>query len=86
MLDNLELVLLSIDEALDSGHIMELDSYAIVNRVLMQASETQPTGGGGGGGGGSGGQGGGGQTIGELSISQALGLARDQLFKGGGGP
>jgi hypothetical protein len=63
---------------LDSGHIMELDSHAIVNRVLMQASETQPLGSGGG----QGGQGG--QTIGELSITQALGLARDQLFKGGG--
>ena len=53
---------------------MELDSLAIVNRVLMQASETQQQG-----------QGQQAQTIGELSISQALGLARDQLFKGPGG-
>eukprot|EP01031_Cornospumella_fuschlensis_P032710 gene32710-39545_t len=35
-LDNLELVLLTIDEALDDGRVMELDSAAVVNRVLMK--------------------------------------------------
>ncbi len=39
MFDNLELILLTIDEALDHGHIMELDPLAIVSRVLMKASE-----------------------------------------------
>lgn len=70
MLDNLELILLTIDEAIDSGLIMELDSSAVVSRVLMksgdaQASATpaqQP-------------------ALGDLTISQALGMARDQLFK-----
>lgn len=62
MLDNLELILLTIDEVLDHGQIMELDAAAVVSRVLMKASEAA-------------------QTIGDLSISQALGLARDQFIK-----
>lgn len=39
MLDNLELVLLTIDESLDHGQIMEIDAMAVVSRVLMKASE-----------------------------------------------
>ena len=39
MLDNLELVLLTIDETLDHGQIMEIDAHAVVSRVLMKASE-----------------------------------------------
>eukprot|EP00428_Durinskia_dybowskii_P065205 CAMPEP_0170373898 /NCGR_PEP_ID=MMETSP0117_2-20130122/10312_1 /TAXON_ID=400756 /ORGANISM="Durinskia baltica, Strain CSIRO CS-38" /LENGTH=191 /DNA_ID=CAMNT_0010628815 /DNA_START=35 /DNA_END=610 /DNA_ORIENTATION=+ len=64
MLDNLELILLTIDEVLDSGHIMELDPLAVVSRVLMKAADNAQA-----------------QTIGDLSISQALGLARDQFLK-----
>lgn len=75
MLDNLELILLTIDETLDHGHIMELDGDSVVSRVLMKAGgdagmpsggsasgQQQP------------------QTIGELSISQALGIAKNSLF------
>lgn len=91
MFDNLELILLTIDEALDHGHIMELDPLAIVSRVLMKASEAtavsinyrvmlthgsityapnvfiidEQQA----------------QTIGDLSIAQALALARDQFMK-----
>lgn len=86
MLDNLELILLAIDETLDHGHIMELDSASIVGRVLMRGNGT-----------GSGGGLDGGSShssassnanasshstpVGDLSIAQALGLARDQFFK-----
>lgn len=35
-----ELILLTIDEAIDHGQIMELDSNAIVSRVLMRGSES----------------------------------------------
>mmetsp|Transcript_18270 Transcript_18270/g.30637 ORF Transcript_18270/g.30637 Transcript_18270/m.30637 type:complete len:193 (+) Transcript_18270:100-678(+) len=76
MMENLELILLTIDEVIDHGQIMELDALAVVSRVLMKASEANNS-----------------QTIGDLSISQALGLARDQFLKtlsatsaaGGGG-
>lgn len=64
MLDNLELILLTIDETIDSGYIMELDATAVVGRVLMKGADTpQP------------------QTIGDLSISQALGMAGNSFFK-----
>eukprot|EP00605_Chrysophyceae_sp_TOSAG23-4_P001821 GSChrysophyteH1.ASY1.ANO1.2011.1 assembled CDS len=65
ILDNLELVLLTIDEVIDHGHIMEMDPVAVQNRVIMRASET------------SGGQ----QQVGDLSISEALNMYKDQ-FKG----
>eukprot|EP01036_Dinobryon_divergens_P028654 gene28654-37636_t len=74
MLDNLELILLTIDEALDHGHIMELDSTAVVSRVLMKSSDAAASGA-------TTTHGGQAQTIGDLSISQALGLAKDQFFK-----
>mmetsp|Transcript_22656 Transcript_22656/g.31052 ORF Transcript_22656/g.31052 Transcript_22656/m.31052 type:complete len:202 (-) Transcript_22656:103-708(-) len=74
MLDNLELILLTIDEALDHGHIMELDSAAVVSRVLMKSSDASASGS-------STGHSAQPQTIGDLSISQALGLAKDQFFK-----
>jgi hypothetical protein len=98
MLDNLELILLAIDEVLDHGHIMELDSASIVNRVLMRGADGGEYGGSGGsensrvGSGGSrSGRGGfdsgssssgnNAATVGDLSLSQAFGLARDQFFK-----
>jgi hypothetical protein len=114
MLENLELILLTIDETvrclvlyfvsllinmrtqIDSGYIMELDATAVVGRVLMKGADRPEV-----------------sftcrfhlrratisficflfiflsflhffqqpQTIGDLSISQALGLARDQFFR-----
>ncbi len=71
MLDNLELVLLTIDEAIDHGHIMELDSAAVCSRVLMkggQGDSATPSSSGA-------------SSTGDLTISQALGLARSQLFR-----
>jgi len=68
MLDNLELILLTIDEAIDHGHIMELDPHAIVSRVLMRGSESTA------GSGAAGGQP-------DLSISQAFGIAREQFMR-----
>eukprot|EP01041_Mallomonas_annulata_P011396 gene11396-23846_t len=64
MLDNLELVLLTIDEALDHGHIMELESSSVSSRVLMKGSDGGPQ-----------------VALGDLSISQALGLAKDQFMR-----
>eukprot|EP01033_Poteriospumella_lacustris_P012051 gene12051-8607_t len=92
MLDNLELVLLAIDEVLDHGLVMELDAASIVNRVLMRGVDgsDQSHGGGGSGGGARGGassrdamgsSGSSGAVVGDLSLSQAFGLARDQFFK-----
>jgi hypothetical protein len=71
MLDNLELILLTIDETLDHGHIMELDGDAVVSRVLMKGSEGAQQ---------SGGSAQPAQTIGDLSISQALGMAKNSFF------
>ena len=56
-------VLLSIDEVLDHGHIVELDVASIVSRVLMRGSH------------------GDGESMDDLSISQALGMASVQLIK-----
>lgn len=39
LLDNLELVMLTIDEVVDNGHIVELDASAVANRVLMRGVE-----------------------------------------------
>lgn len=36
ILDNLELTMLTIDELVDAGTILETDSQAIVSRVLMR--------------------------------------------------
>jgi coatomer subunit zeta len=75
ILDNLELVLLTIDEVLDHGHIMEMDPIAVQNRVIMRSSAPA----GNGSNAGAEYQAGGGQPIGDLSISQALNLAKDQF-------
>jgi hypothetical protein len=64
MLENLELVLLTIDEVIDHGHVMEMDATSISSRVLMRSSDAANQ-----------------AAIGDLSISQALGMARDQLMK-----
>ena len=64
MLDNLELVLLTIDETLDNGQIMEVDPAAVATRVLMKSSESSQA-----------------QALGDLSIAQALNIARDQFIK-----
>eukprot|EP00903_Cladosiphon_okamuranus_P005965 g5889.t1 len=41
LLDNLALVLLSIDELVDAGRILEIDPSAIANRVLMRGADAR---------------------------------------------
>mmetsp|Transcript_2971 Transcript_2971/g.4503 ORF Transcript_2971/g.4503 Transcript_2971/m.4503 type:complete len:190 (+) Transcript_2971:97-666(+) len=72
MLDNLELVLLTIDEVIDNGQIMELDACAVATRVLMKGSAELNVGGGGSTNAG---------NTGDMTIAQALGLARNQFIK-----
>ncbi|GBG24730.1 Coatomer subunit zeta-1 [Hondaea fermentalgiana] len=62
LLDNLDLVLLTVDELVDGGLILETDPVAIANRVLMKGATGET-------------------PMNELTISQALQSARDQLAK-----
>ena len=39
LLDNLDLVLLTVDELVDGGLILECDAVAIANRVMMRSGE-----------------------------------------------
>jgi len=66
--DNLDLLLLSIDEILDDGLVLETDSAIVVGRVCMV---------------GQGAEGGAGKDVplSEQSFSQALQTARDQLVR-----
>eukprot|EP00904_Undaria_pinnatifida_P005218 jgi/Undpi1/1826/HiC_scaffold_12.g05213.m1 len=41
LLDNLALVLLTIDELVDAGKILEIDPSAIANRVLMRGADAR---------------------------------------------
>lgn len=41
LLDNLALVLLSIDELVDAGRILEIDPSAIASRVLMRGADAR---------------------------------------------
>lgn len=41
MLDNLELVLLTFDEVVDGGIILETDPQSITNRVLMRGIDSE---------------------------------------------
>ena len=68
LVDNLELVLLTIDEVIDHGQIMELDPTSVQARVLMMGGDITRNGTGE-------------QAIGDLSVSQALNIAKEQ-FKG----
>ena len=82
--DNLELVLLTLDESIDQGHIVELDPNAITGRVLMRSNNNDGLGGNsntGGVGSGSGGGNVNNVAVADMTISQALGLARDQFLK-----
>lgn len=64
LLDNLDLVLLTVDEIVDGGLILETDPIAVANRVLMKGAGTVSE-----------------TPVGELTISQALQSAREQLAK-----
>ncbi|DAZ94786.1 TPA: hypothetical protein N0F65_002399 [Lagenidium giganteum] len=41
MLDNIELVLLTLDEVVDGGVILEIDTPSIANRVLMRGIDNE---------------------------------------------
>ena len=80
LLDCMELVLLAIDEIIDNGNIMEIDSSAVVSRVQMRSNEAQNPGSMAAASSSSG------NTsqpasLGDLTISQAFGLAKDQFFR-----
>jgi len=75
VLDALELVILTMDEVVDGGHVLEVDPNAIVSRVLMRGST------GAGGGLGGGGPMGTEVPLAELTIGQALASAREQFIK-----
>mmetsp|Transcript_25772 Transcript_25772/g.48345 ORF Transcript_25772/g.48345 Transcript_25772/m.48345 type:complete len:196 (+) Transcript_25772:41-628(+) len=78
ILDNLELVLLTIDEVIDHGHIMELDPHAVSGRVLMKGSSDANTGGGSTSSSSSSNQS---QSQGDMTISQALGMAGNSFLR-----
>ncbi|CAK9035714.1 Coatomer subunit zeta-1 (Zeta-1-coat protein) (Zeta-1 COP) [Durusdinium trenchii] len=70
LLDNLDLVFLTVDEVIDGGLILETEPVAIANRVLMKGAA------------GSSGPGGAEDVpMNELTIAQALQSAREQLAK-----
>ncbi len=48
ILENLELILLTLDELVDDGIILEIDPLNIANRVLMKGASGEDGGGGGG--------------------------------------
>lgn len=77
ILDNLELVLLTIDEVIDHGHIMELDPHAVSGRVLMKGSSDSAATAGGGGGSSSTKS----QATGDMTIGQALGMAGNSFLR-----
>jgi len=65
VLDALELVILTIDELVDGGMILETDPNNIVSRVLMRSASGA----------------GGDVPLTELTIGQALASAREQFIK-----
>ena len=63
ILEHLDVVMLSVDETVDDGIILEVDSKTIVNRVLMQGADGSA------------------KDITDMTISQAMEVAREQLLK-----
>ena len=90
ILDNLELLLLTIDEIVDQGSILETDATVLARRVMLRNPDGTPTapfvtgpGGAGasGSGVGGGGPGMGAASISELTLAGALNAARDHLVR-----
>lgn len=79
--DNLELMLLTLDEVIDQGHIVELDSNSVTSRVLMKGSSNDSSNSGGVSASNSGNGNSTPVPVADMTISQALGLARDQFMK-----
>lgn len=77
--DNLELVLLTLDEVIDQGHIVETDPNDVISRVLMRGNNTANNVDAGGNPNGA--RSPADAAVGDMTISQALGLARDQFMK-----
>ena len=63
ILEHLDVVMLSVDETVDDGIILEIDPKTIVNRVLMQGADGSA------------------KDITDMTISQAMEVAREQLLK-----
>ena len=63
ILEHLDVVMLSVDETVDDGIILEVDPKTIVNRVLMQGADGSA------------------KDITDMTISQAMEVAREQLLK-----
>ena len=59
----LDVAMLTVDETVDDGIILEVDSKTIVNRVLMQGADGSV------------------KDITDMTISQAMEVAREQLLK-----
>ena len=78
LIENLDLLLLTVDELLDNSAVLEVDAAVIVQRVCM----ITPSSAAGAAGAGGGGVGGGAELpISEQSFTQALQTARDQLVR-----
>ena len=77
LIENLDLLLLTVDEVLDQSSILEVDAAVIVQRVCMITGGNGQAGGPGGGGVGTAAE----VPISEQSFTQALQTARDQLVK-----
>jgi len=67
LLDNLDLVLLVVDELIDSGIILETNALAVANRVLMREDND------------GGAQAGG--AVADMTIGQAMGAAKQALAR-----
>ena len=63
ILEHLDVAMLTVDETVDDGIILEVDSKTIVNRVLMQGADGSV------------------KDITDMTISQAMEVAREQLLK-----
>ena len=63
ILEHLDVAMLTVDETVDDGIILEVDSKTIVNRVLMQGADGSA------------------KDITDMTISQAMEVAREQLLK-----
>ena len=68
LLDNFDTLLLTIDELIDGGMILESDANAIASRVQMRGA--------------GGGDGPGAVPLADMTISQALASAKDSFLKG----
>lgn len=70
LLDNLDLLMLTIDELVDGGTVLETDATAVTARALMRGAQ-----------GGPGAMGGPNVPLADMTISQAFASAKDSFIK-----